>query len=131
MLKINKQKLVITSVLIAAALSMTALAIPTSSESSYVYTQSDIIKANPNLVMGIGDSSMVEDIEIAKDYVVLTVSGSVLSVGDPVNWIEHESGETYGSVPITMEVDKKTKNTLSHLKTRERRSIYFLFGWSL
>ncbi len=122
----NKQKILLTSVLIVAAVSITALAIPT--DESYVYTQSDITKANPNLVMGKGAFSMIEDIEKAKNHVILTTSGTVLSVGDIINWIESESGETYGSVPITIKVDEQTKNKELHLKLKKGDEFTFYLG---
>ena len=112
----NKQKLVITSILIVAAVSMTILAIPATE--SYVYTQSDITKANPNLVMGQGAFSMVEDIEHAIDYVVLTVSGTVLSVGDPIDWID-ESENQLGFVPVTIELEKKFKDKTNGIKLKK------------
>ena len=112
----NRQKILITCVLIAAAISAITLAIPATPESAYVYTQSDITKANPNLTIAKGSAYMVEDIEYAKDSVVLTLSGTVLSVGDPVDWTDHETGHAMGHVPVTIQVDKKSKNKESHLK---------------
>ena len=122
----NKQQILITSIFIVATISITVLVIPTTQ--SYVYTQSDITKANPNLVMGQGGFSMIEDIQIAKDSVVLTTSGTVLSVGDPINWIESESGEKYGSVPVTIKVDRQTKNQELHLKLKQGDEFTFYLG---
>ena len=112
----NRQKILVTCVLIAAAISAITLAIPATPGSSYVYTQSDITKANPNLRIIEGSFSMVEDIEYAKHEVVLTLSGTVLSVGDPIDWTNHESGRTLGGVPVTIQVDKKSKNEEPDLK---------------
>lgn len=113
----NKQKLVITSVLIAAAISMITLAsLPL--DDKYVYTQSDITKANPNLKIGNTIVSMSHDIEYVKQYVDLTVSGKVVSVGDPIPWTD-ESGTVHGAIPITIEVDKKSKDKTSKLKLKK------------
>ncbi len=105
----NKQKLLITSVLIVAAISATAFAMP-NTDTPYVYTPSDITKANPHLVMGMGTYSMLEDIEKTKDTVVLTLSGTVLSVGNIIDW--EYKGDKYGAVPVTIEIDKNTKTTI-------------------
>lgn len=118
----NKQKLVIASILIVAAISMTTLAIPTTE--SYVYTQSDITKANPDLVMGQGTSSMrTQEISETKETVVLTLSGTVLSVGDIIDW--KYVGDKYGSVPITIEIDKNTKAKDANLKLKKGDSFTF------
>ncbi len=103
---------------------MTAFAMPNSEQ--YVYTQSDITKANPNLVMGSGEFSMLEDIKYTKDTIVLTLSGTVLSVGDPVDW-DYE-GDKYGAVPVTIEIDKKTKDVGVDLKIIEESSFTFYLG---
>ena len=121
----NKQKILITGVLIVVAVSVMTLIIPTE---SYIYTQSDIRKANPNLVMGKGAFSMIEDIDKAKDHVVLTASGTVLSVGDPVDWIESESGEKYSSVPITIQIDRQTKNQEPHRQLKKGDKFTFYLG---
>ncbi len=132
------QKLVIASILIVAAIIATSFTIPniqtqfdiakTNTDTSYVYTPSDITKANPNLVMEQGAFSMVENIEHAKDTVVLTLSGTVLSVEDLVDW--EYKGNKYGSVPITIEVDKNTKiNTeTKHQIQKEDSFTFYLSG---
>ncbi len=132
----NKQKLLITSVLIAVTISLTSLAIPTSEEQvilqsdtveEYSYIPSDITKANPNLIMGAGGYSMNKNMELTKDTVVLTLSGTVLSVGDLVQW--NYEGDSYGSVPITIEVDKKTKDKDADLKLKKGDSFtFYLLG---
>lgn len=101
----SRQKLAVLGVLAAAAASMAALA--TSMPEPYVYSPSDITKANPDLVMGIGTYYMLQDIEKATDMVVLTLSGRVLSVGDLIDW-EYE-GDKYGSVPVTIRVNETAK----------------------
>ena len=80
----NRQKIIIFGVLIAITISMTAFAMPNSEQ--YVYTQSDITKANPNLVMGSGEFSMLEDIKYTKDTIVLTLSGTGKLSGDVFFW---------------------------------------------
>ena len=128
----NKQKLIIVGVLVAisitiisaTATSITAFTIPNSEQ--YIYTSSDITKANPNLVMGSGGFSMLEDIGYTKDTIVLTLSGTVLSVGDPINW-NHE-GHKYGSVPVTIEIDKKTKDHNTDVKIETDDLFTFYLG---
>ncbi|MCE2614571.1 MAG: hypothetical protein LVO36_01560, partial [Nitrosopumilus sp. (ex Thoosa mismalolli)] len=76
---------------------------------SYVYVPSDITKANSNLKIGNTSASMSTDIDYAKKFVVLTVSGEVKSVGDPIPWSD-DAGNKHGAVPVTIEIDKKAKD---------------------
>lgn len=101
----SRQKLTLLVVLAVAAASMVALAMPV--PEPYVYAPSDITNANPDLVMGIGTHYMLQDIEKTKNTVVLTLSGTVLSVGDLVDW-EYE-GDKYGAVPVTIRVEGVAK----------------------
>lgn len=101
----NNQKLTVFGVLVTSVVFMTVLLMPTTE--SYVYSPSDITQANPDLVMGSGSYSMLQDIEKTKDTVVRTLSGKVLSVGDIVDW-EYE-GDKYGAVPVTIKVDEIAK----------------------
>lgn len=101
----NRQKLAVSGVLVVVVASMAALA--TSMTESYVYSPSDITKANPDLAMGIGTHYMLQDIEKTKNTVVFTLSGRVLSVGDLIDW-EYE-GNKYGSVPVTIKVEEVAK----------------------
>ena len=123
----NRQKILVTCVLIVIAISVTTLAISTS-ESSHVYTPSDITKANPNLTMGNGLFSMIDDIAYVKDDVVLSLSGTVLSVGDPVDWTDHETGHAMGDVPVTIQIDEKGKNEELHLKLDKGDEFTFHLG---
>lgn len=101
----DRQKLAVFGVLAAAAASMAALAM--FAPEPYAYFSSDITKANPDLVMGIGTHYMLQDIEKTKNTVVLTLSGRVLSVGDLIDW-EYE-GDKYGAVPVTIKVGEVAK----------------------
>ena len=107
------KKVIKTSVLVAivvsvfvSIVSITSFAIP---NSEYIYVQSDITKANPNLMVRPAEFSMrTYDISETKHTVVLTLSGTVTSVGDPIVW-EYKN-DTYGAVPVTIDVSKKTKD---------------------
>ena len=101
----NRQKLVVFVILVAAVASVAVLVIPTSEP--YVYSPSDITKANPDLTMGTGTHYMLQDIEKTKNTVVLTLSGGVLSVGNLVDW-EYE-GDKHGAVPVTIKVEEVAK----------------------
>ncbi len=70
-----------------------------------------------------GAFSMVENIEHAKDNVVLTLSGTVLSVGDPIDWINNSL--KYGSVPVTITIDTKTKDTEAKLDIKKGEEFTF------
>ena len=106
----NQQKLAITSVLIAVALTMVYATLSEFPTNDYVYVPSDITKANPNLKVAPTEYTMLEDITHTKKTVVMTVSGMVLAVGDPIPWIDYANNEL-GYVPITIEVDRKSKDT--------------------
>ena len=99
----NKQKLAIISILIITAISVASLTFE-----SYVYTRSDITKANPSLKVSDTDVSMATDLDGVKQYVVLTVSGKVVSVGDPIPWVD-DAGNKHGGIPITIQIDKKNQ----------------------
>ena len=106
----NKQKLAIVSVLIVAASVSTAyVALFGATPEDYIYVQSDITKANPNLKVAPTEYTMLEDITETKKTVVMTLSGKVLSVGDPIPWMDDADNEL-GYVPVTIEVDKKSKD---------------------
>ena len=115
----NKQKLIIIGVLIATAISIASVASFDIPSEDYVYTQSDITKANPKLMVSSGLYTMLDNIKQTKNTILLTVSGTVLSVGDPINW--YYQGDTYGSVPVTIEIDKKTKDMETKLQLKKRR----------
>lgn len=123
-MKLNKQKLVISSVLIASVFSIVGFTALSTTE-EYVYVQSDITKANPNIQVGKTLYSMETNIDIIdKNTIVLTLSGTIKSVGDPISWTD-ETGSKHGSVPITMEVDKNTKNSLTKDKLKKGELITF------
>ena len=101
----KKQKLLITGVLIAVTASLITLAVSTLDgqiipqfdiAEKYVYTPSNITKANPDLAMRVGGYSMNEDILLTKDTVVMTLSGTVLSVDDVIKW--DSKSHSYGGV---------------------------------
>lgn len=77
--------------------------------SNTIYTPSDITKANPNLVKAVGHTSVTTtDIRNVKDNIQYTLRGKVLSVGDPILWIDN-AGNNRGAIPIEILVDKKYK----------------------
>ena len=105
----NRQKLVITGVLAVVAISAGAAAL-FQADNQYVYTSSDITKANPNLTMAHGIFSMLTDIEQTKDSVLFTVYGEILKVGDPVPWTD-EGRNSLTSIPVHMVVKNVSKDT--------------------
>lgn len=112
----NRQKIIVTGIFAAVAVSLGVGASLNSSGTDYVYVQSDITKANPNIIVAPTEVTMAtEEISETKSTVVLTVQGTVLSVGDPVDWVD-EAENPLGFVPVTIDIDKKTKDTTSHLK---------------
>ena len=107
----NKQKLAIVSIFAVVAVSLVTVTSLQSPDGEYVYVQSDITEANPNIVVAPTHATVAsEKIGDVKHSVVLTVKGTVLSVGDPIDWID-ESRNPLGFVPVTIEVDEKSKNT--------------------
>jgi len=101
---------------------------PNISESTknYVYIPSDMTKANPNFVMEYTESSWITtNIADVKDEVVYTLQGTVLSIGDPIEWktgtfSEYGEGDDYyqeeqimGFIPITISVDNVYKGKLT------------------
>jgi len=93
---------------------------------SPVYIPSDITKANPNFVVEHGESLWVTtNIADVKDQVVYTLQGTVLSIGDPIEWktgifSEYGEGDDYyqvegiiGFIPITISVDNIYKGKLT------------------
>ena len=115
----NKQKLAITSIFAIVALSLGTVATLSVSEDGYVYVQSDITKANPNITIAPMEYTLATDeISETKHTVVLTVSGTVLSVGDPIDWTD-ESDNPLGFVPVTIEIDKKFKDKTTNLKLKK------------
>ena len=122
----NKQKIIITSIFAVVAVSLGMVASLDSFDTDYVYVQSDITKANPNIIVAPTDLTLAtEEISETKPTVVLTIQGTVLSVDDPVDWID-ESGNPLGFVPVTIDIDKKTKDATAHLKleTDGRLTVY-------
>ncbi len=120
------KKLLATSVLIIVAISVVSIA-TSMSPSEYVYVQSNITKANPNLkVIPTEFSVMTEDISKIKEEVVLTLSGTVTSVGDPIVW-KYE-GDTHGAVPVTIDVSKKTKDKETELVHNGDSFTFYLAG---
>ncbi len=98
----------------------------------YVYAPSDITKANPNLVMGQGDFSMLTDITQTKDSVLLTIYGEVLKVGDPIPW-KDEAGNHLASVPVHVQVKEVSKDTDpdSDLKIEDEFVFYLGGGYEM
>jgi hypothetical protein len=115
----NKQKLTITSIFAIVAISLGAVALLNVSEDGYVYVQSDITKANPNLTVTPSAYTLATlDITETKKTVVLTVLGTVLSVGDPIDWID-EAENQLGFVPVTIELEKKFKDKTEGTKLKK------------
>ncbi len=120
------KKLLATSVLIIATISVISIA-ALMTPSEYVYVQSDITKANPNLkVLPTEVSMRTHNISETKDTVVLTLSGTVMSVGDPIVW-KYKS-VTQGSVPVTIDVSKKTKDKDTELVHNGDSFTFYLTG---
>ena len=110
----DRQKIIIVGVLVAIAISAAVFTIPNSEQ--HVYIQSNITKANPNLVMGDGGYSMLEDFTKSED-VVLTVSGTVLYIDNVIDWTYED--QKYGFIPITIKVDEIGKNLENHLDLKK------------
>ncbi len=105
----KKLHLAAITISVVAAASLLTVSMLGMSE-PYVYTASDITKANPNITVGTGIFSMEEDMENMKESVHLTLSGKVLSVGDAIPWEMPSNNERAVSIPVTIEVDKISKN---------------------
>ncbi len=106
---------ILASVILAAGITM-AFTID-SKNNTYAYTPSDISKANSNIIPGDGSAS-IDTINPAdiKDGISHTVIGTVLSVGDPIDWMG-KHGDTYGAVPVTIKVDEDIKGVSSETLT--------------
>jgi len=104
-----RKKLTVAGALIAAAVSLAAAA-SLGPGGEDAYTQSDITKANPNITVSSTEPFLATtDIGDTKETVILTVSGEVLSVGDPIPWTD-EADNPLGFVPVTIEIDEKGKD---------------------
>ena len=116
----NKQKLLTSGIFAIFAISIGVAASSWSLyDEGYVYVESDITKANPNIeVAPTAATWATEEIRETKNTVILTFSGTVLSVGDPVDWTD-ESDTLLGFVPVTIEIDKKTKDKTVKGKTAD------------
>ena len=125
----EKQKLIITSILIAVTISMVTIFSFEMSPNEYVYTQSDITKANPNLRVAPAEYSMLEDITQTKETVMLTLLGTVLSVGDPIPWTDDASNKL-GYIPVSIRVDEIGKNASTELKLDNGDEFTFYLGGS-
>lgn len=79
-----------------------------------VYIPSDITMANPNILIGTGESSIrTTNINDVADTILITVEGTVLEVGDPIHWFESgPTGRGHGTVPITISVDQVYKGNI-------------------
>jgi len=78
------------------------------------YIPSNITKANPNILAGSGSSSWrTTNISDVSDDVLFTIQGTVLEIGDPINFIStHSSIVGHGLIPISITVDKVHKGQL-------------------
>ena len=122
------KKVIKTSVLVAIVVSVvvsiasiTSFIIP---NNEYVYVQSDITKANPNLkILPAAFSMSTHNISETKDTVVLTLSGTVTLVGDPIVW-EYKN-DIHGAVPVAIDVSKKTKDKETELVLNNGDSFTF------
>ena len=124
----NRNKTLLLSV-VAVALSMITVALFEMTPTEYVYVQSDITKANPNLRMASAEYDMLEDITLAKNTIVLTLLGTILSVGDPIPWTD-DADNKLGYVPITIQVDGIGKNASTELKIDTGDTFTFYLGGS-
>ena len=97
-------------------------------DNQYVYTPSDITKANPNLTMARGDFSMLADIEQTKDSVLFTVYGEILKVGDPIPWTD-EAGNSLASIPVHMVIKNVSKDTDPDMNLKlDDEFVFYLSG---
>ncbi len=121
----NQRRLATVGILAVVAVSLGAAISVQPSGDQYVYVQSDITKANPNIAVAPTHATLTsEKISDVKRSVVLTVNGTVLSVGNPIDWVD-ESKNTIGFVPVTIKVDEKSKNTADlKLKTGDHFTVY-------
>ena len=78
------------------------------------YMPSNITKANPNILVGSGNGSWrTTNISDVADSIVYTIEGTVIKVGDPIEWFEPgTSGRGHGTVPITISVDEVYKGNV-------------------
>lgn len=122
------QRLAMLGVFAAVAVSLAALAFLQSPGDEYVYVQSDITKANPNIAVAPTHATVAsEEISDVKRSVVLTVKGTVLSVDDPIDWID-ESKNPLGFVPVTIKVDEKSKDTAGLKLNKGDHFVVYLGG---
>ncbi len=123
----DRRKLAVACVLAAAFLIIPYMVLPETPAGQYTYVPSNTTEANPNIRIGqtAGPYMIVSKISQVKDEVVLTVSGTVISVGDTMVW--EYKGDTYGAVPVTIDVDKKTKDERpGHKLERGDRFTFYL-----
>lgn len=91
--------------IVSIASGLTLTLVSESAESStYTYIPSDITKANPNVNMGQGSASMdtLNPADV-KERITYTVIGEVISVGDPIDWVD-KFDNLQGAVPVTIQV---------------------------
>ena len=70
------------------------------------YVPSDMTKANSNFKIGHGDALwLTTNVRDIKDRVAYTIQGTVLSIGDPIDWNSSEY-DTQGYIPVTISVEK-------------------------
>jgi len=75
------------------------------------YIPSNITKANPNILPEVGSSSYsTTNIYDVKDNVLYTIEGTILSIGDPIEWISNNSViQARAAIPITMSIENTYK----------------------
>lgn len=127
--KMNRQKMLISSVLVAVAVSMIAITtfMTTIESDGYVYVPSDITKANPDLKVAPTTVSMMTDnLATIKGDVLLSASGIVKHVEDPIVW--KYQGDTHGAVPVTILVEQTVKDEDELLLERGDLFTFFIAG---
>ncbi len=120
-------KIIIPAIVVIVAIVVSGLVfVSESTESStYVYVPSDISKANPDVKVAAGSASLdTYDPADVKDRITNTVIGFVLSVGDPIDWV-NENDRTHAAVPVTLKVTENIKGEIDKKVTFYLHGKYF------
>ena len=98
------------------------------------YVPSDMTKANSNFEIGHGDAWWdTTDVRDVKEDIVYTIQGTVLSIGDPIDWGVERYGITDALIPITISVEKTykgdwTEDTFTfYTQTSKYRGTYYIY----
>lgn len=92
------------------------------------YVPSDITKANPNFLIGGESSGVPPNISDVANNVVITIQGTVLEIGTPIDYLSDNIGIPTGNslLPITITVDQVYKGEVkSETFTFYEMSMFF------